>query len=752
MPYFPIQTIPEKDKLKPEWGAQHLDFAVTLLQNKGTRNTSVSQTFRRYNGEVDVNDVFYQNFSHTHGIKNKADIIHYNFARNKINLLLGEYLKRPIKATVFTENADAKTAKLEYMNMMYGLAAAREAVEKLKEVGVDVTNGAQIPQSADDPAWQNMSFKDKYETIMQIIINNTISEQDLLSKTSFNFLGVCLNAMCYHKIDVNEFTGAVNFMPIDIRDSIFVEIENDPFLERSPLKGAKIRKTISEVLKDTTLTKDQRSALEKAKSQNSYYTYAGQSKQIATYMRGGDLCVDVIHIEWISPTPEYFILSPKTKTQIEYAPESKYYLLPLKTSVYEDKPDKYVLVNPEDSEFEKKLAEVDKNKIPCVVKYRDVIWEATRIAGCIDVRVRPKPFITRKVDSPSEACNMSYGGFLFGTVDGVRISVFNQIDNINRALDIVLYQILKELNTAKGRSLVIDGANLPKDTSAKQFVYDLVNDGVTLIDSAADGNSGAPVDIRTIIQQYDLGFSQNLQSLFILKDQLLGMMDRLSGINDNREGYSPASETATNNTAAITASRTATEPLFYGFSKYIEKVLMNLAETQKITFGIFNQEKGRQILGDNEFGFLEILREIAYQSYGVSIHDSAKYATMQQSLDQAMGFALNSGKIEMIDWLNAKMAETFVQSKNVFESAMKRTQEIAAQQQQQEAQQQQQMMQMQQQSQSDEAAKARQEKHLGDIEKIDAKARATVAVKDKEAINKMHIDSNKAALESLNKK
>lgn len=746
---FPDQTVFLSEKMKPWWGAAHLDYAVGLLQYRGALYTGMDQTFKSYNGDKAGTDI-YKAFQGTYGKKNRSAVIAYRYGRNKINLLNGEYLKRPIHATVVTENSEAKTAKMESADFMLGAMAAKEAIETLKTVGVDVTNGMQIPNGPDDPIFMAMSFKDKNEKVMQVLLNVGIKELNILYKTAQNFLHCSLVSMCYGKLETDDH-GKTTYTPLDPRDGIFVEIENDPYLEKSPIKGARQRLPVNEILARYTLTKEQKELLVKSQGQTVAYGNDGK-RWLKTYRRGGDICADVIHIEWRSVIAEYWKLSPKTNAQLAFDPSTTHYTIPLKTETFEANPDNYFIVNPESNNYKKELAEMPKGKIAVIRRYKEDLWEATRIAGCIDVQVRRKFFQLRKIDNPAYVIDMSYVGFLYNTVDGVRVSIYNMIENLDNALDVVMYQILKELNILKGRILAIDRSMLGKDGNLKDIMWDAVNNGFFTTDSASDGNTGQAIDIQKLIQVLDLGFSSSLPMLLQLKDQLIGMMDRLSGINDNREGYSAASETVSNNNASINASRTATEPLFYGFGLFVEKLLMQICETYKITCGVYNKEKGRQILGDAKQGFLEVEDKIAYQDYGVSLQDGGKYAEMKQRMEAYNEFALNTKEITVFDVIKGELAETFVDYKTIYEDALKRTKEVAEKQQAAEMQNQQMMQQTQLQATTEQNKTNSDTKQQHNLETIAAKTKGNIIEKNAETFNKMHIDNNKALVDNLHSK
>jgi len=752
--FFPSQLVPEKDKNKPDWGRLHLDYAENLLIMKNNMFSTMSRLYQSYNGEkfnTSNVDGWLKSFGYTAGRINKAKMVSYRWSRNKLDLLNGEYLKRPIKATVETVNSDSKTAKLEQAYFMSGAMSAQEegVLEKLKGVGVDVTEGMQIPQSPDDPLWERMSFKDKNEEIMQIILDSDVKELGILWKTAKNFLDVEIVSGCWGKVDVTD-EGKVDYLIFDPRDAIYVEIENDPFCERSPLKGARHRMTLSEILSRYPLNNEQIKVVQAAQNNVTQYI---NGKKFNTYLwKGGDLCVDVIHIEWRSVRPEYFKLSPKTNNQMQLDPSTPYYTLPLGVDVFESAPDKYFLIEITDKTNWNDLFEtVPAGKIPVIRKYKEDVWEATRIGGCMDVQVRRKYFQLRKSDSKAYVLDLSYCGFNFQTVDGLRISLQENLGNFGNILDIVMYQILKELNSAKGRALFIDRGLLGPKQSVKEVVYDIVNDGFTTVDSTQDGQNLNGADITKLIHQQDLGFTPNLQMLFQLKDQMLAMMDRISGVNENREGFTPASSTATNATNSIAASRTITEPLFYHFSLFVEKLLMKICEVRKVTYAFYEAEKGRQILGDNKQGFLEVLNSIGYQDYDVTLDDGRRYADLRSKLDVYIPAALNAKEITVLDAINAEVAETYAEMKVAFKSALERVQKVASDQAEREHQ-----MAMEQnqanQAAMQQASDAMQDKKtVHDIDKIHAKGQSAIALENQKSLNKLHLENNNASNKIIEK-
>lgn len=731
MALFPNQEIPLKDR-GLNWVKLHLDYADNILSRRNSIYGIMDRLYNSYNGVKNADALRF--IEKNYGKQNKAKYISYRLGRNKIELLKGEWLNQPLRPTVTTINVDARVKKLDEADTMRGALSAREELAKLKEVGVDVMEGMDLPEGDPNEIWNSMSFKDKNEHVMQIILDNAIQELDLKHRFAKNLLDIEIASMCYGKIEMDN-EGNVDYIKIDPRDAIFDEIEGDDFIERSPIKGGRFRMTVSEVNRKYKLTKEQREML---KSLENTTTSVSGVKRPRTYQINGDLCVDVIHIEWLSALPTYYKLSPKTKAQLEIDPTEQYYKIQIDAKEYEENKAQY-----------DKL--VEKGKLGGIVtEWAEDIREAVRIGGVIDLDLGRKKFQPRRVDSPNKVLDMSYTGYLFNTVDGMRISLQQIVENFDSAFDVVMYQILKELNTAKGKVLGFNRAGLPQKKSMKEIMYDVLNDGWVDFDSSADGNvSGRDMRLEDMIQVYDLGVSSSFQQLIMLKNDIRATLDAITGINENRQGDIAASSTATNAQIAITASRNITTPMFYGMSKYVERVCMKLCEYYKLSYGFFKIEKGRQILGDLQQKFIEVEKEIGYQDYGVTIEDGGRYIEAKNRLMQLAEASLNAKELRMEDVLALDATESFAEAKSVLKTAWKDIKEAAQQQQQQQIQADQQMQQQQLQAQQQMMLENREDMQAAKISEIQEKTKGQIQIDNNKMGKQMIVDTNNIEQKSI---
>lgn len=732
---FPVQTLPEREK-NPDWVRLHLDYGQDLLRNSNYQRGLMDESFKSYNGIKPPESVLY--LTKTYGKQNRAKFIPYRAHNTKMKLMVGEFLTRPLNATVVTINREAKSAKMSQMDFMYGAMEAKTELEHLKnKVGVDVMEGAPIPEGEDDPIFERMSPKDKEESVMQIILNEQIPSLDLKQKFSNDLLNCAITSMIFGKVERDE-EGETRYISLDPRDSIYEEIKGDTYLEKSPILGSRQWMSVHDVLMRYKLTPAQVKKLEDIS--NNPQGYISQAGNVIRHSPVGGLVIEVIHIEWKSVRPTYFKKVLKTATQLMFDSTEKYIYTEMDTDAYESNVDWH-------------KQQVEKGKYEIEVKYSEDLWEATRIGGLkeLDTNMRRAFFQMRSVDDPTRILGGSYTGYMCNTVDGRRISLMNEMENWSNIFDIVMYQILKDINKHKGTVLGFNTAALGAKKSVTQINYDIVNDGFVTYDTSASGNfHGRDVSLNNILQTHDLGLSSSFGALMQFKNDILLMMDKMTGINNDREGQIQASATATNTNSAIQASRTITEPFFYGVYLYINKTLTKLVESTKVTWAFFKLEKGEQILGVSKFKYLKVSQEIGFKDYGVHLQDGGKYSEVKQFMQGMMEASLNAKEMRPEDALKFLLAESFADQKAVLEDSWAKIKQFEQEGQQAQMANQQQMQAQQLQQQLDIANADREDRQQNEKDNIILQGDTDIRVNNASASNKVIENDHKISLENLN--
>lgn len=658
--YFPRQDVLEIEKT-PAWYKQHIDFAEYIYRSGSSRISKMDRLFEGYNGVVRPKSVKY--LTDTYGQTNKNKFIDYRWGRTTLDILHGEYLKIPIESSVTTTNVEAKEGKMQQQNFNRGAAYVREDLERMKEFGVDPLQGM-IPEDPDDPDFENkINPRDKYEIIMQKIINAIVDKMDIHEKFATNFLHTEIVTREFGQNVVNEKSGDVYYEAIDPRDGIWMEFDGDPYMEKSIFMGRKERISINEVIGKFDLTDPQRQKLEEIRS--NFDDYCGDKQYEGRYSKeNGEYLVTVTHLEWYGLKRDYSKKSPKTKSQMEFsAPGDGFLDLDITAEGYE-----------------RNKAKADKNAAAngqeIITNFIETVYEATCVGHDLYLNCREKPFVIKDEDTGRPM--LSYTACVIKLIDGDAISMQETVENISSLLNVVMYQIVREIGKMKGKILAFNKDMTAPGKDTMGMLYDMLNE--SLIEYSA-GNLVGPggrtdVKVSEIIQEYDLGLSQSFGELVGLKNDLLMMLQMMTGVNNERIGDIQSSSTVTNAMQAIEASRTVTEALFYYNHGFNERVLTKMAETVKLVWGIYKPDKLKEILGSEDFAYLKDIEGLAENKYDVKLTNGRREQMLMEKITRYAEAYANSKELTFPNLVEVLMSQSLAEIKNVSVNGWKQVQKV----------------------------------------------------------------------------
>lgn len=656
---FPNQAVDEIDKT-PTWYKECMDFAQDLWRNGDFRTTKMNRLYNVYNGVTRENAVKY--LTDTYGWTNKNKYIDYRAGKTKIDILHGEYLKIPLNSTVRTINSDAIVAKLQQYDLNLGASHVKDDLTKLRSVGVDPMEGAEVPDPNDKDFQSKINPKDRYEIIMQRIIDVLIKELDLVEKFGSNFLDAEITSRMASYISVDKRTGSINLEAFDPREGIWFEFDRDPFMKRSWLMGRRRKMSLNEVLVKFELTDQQRTKLEHIRNNwNDYYTNPDMKGKYSIV--NGEYIVEVMHIEWMGLKNNYTKKSPKTKSQMEFSnPEDGFLNLDITAEGYE-------------RNKAKMNKEAERNGQSIVKEYTQELYQMWRIGFDMDIECGLKPFTMKDEDTGDPIS--SYSACVVKSVDGESISLQEIIENFSAQFNAVMFQIFREIGKMKGKVLGFDKGMMPKGTNVKKMLYKMLNDSLFEYSSAGITNmAGKDLQITNMLKEFDLGLSASFPELIALKTDLLQMLDIMTGINNERVGQIQASSTVSNAQQAVEASRTITEALFFYTHRYNENVLMKLAETAKIVYGRYRPDKLRTLLGYADFNWLMSSAGLEDQKYGVYLTNGRAESELMAKLSKYVDAYANSKELRFIDVFNFTMSQSLAEAKNFIEEGWKIVQKV----------------------------------------------------------------------------
>lgn len=633
---LPRTDITEKEKKANNymWFREFMEYACMGYYNKRKRLVKLNRLYDGYNGFIN-----YQQYIHLnkpYGNDNTTKYVDYRLMRTKVELIRGEQLALPINATVMTINPEAKTRKLDSISTIIGMHHCQEQIEKLRGIGVNVFDGMQPPQPAEgETIFDQLPEKEKNEVIMQYMVNDFIKRSDIKTKANENMFDAVIASECFSRTFINA-QNKVEHETIDPRNAIFEESENDPFCKNSPYHGHRKLMFVHQIENAFSMTDSERTQLHNLSNLSNLLTYNVPGRQYYDITNGA-LMIEVVYLEWDGWKEIY------EKSFITGFGEEETTII---SNEYYDK------------NRSKIASDIRANRYNINIKYKQTKYECVKIGHGMYINTREKPNQPLDVNEAWKT-DSDYNCCLINTVNGVRISLFQMTEHVDRIYNMVMYQIGRELVKAKGKIIVIDEAAVGATKTQVDTLYQITNDSVLWVNSAAEGNKGQR-DLQTLagIKEIDIGLSASVQTLINLKMELERTADSLTGILASRQGITPASMTSGNNQSSVEASRTTTGPLFYYHQRFMENFLNKAVDRLKIVWGHLTPEDGDNILGSENMEWLKATKDIAWDRFGTYISDSRQDAKIKETIRGYMPVAFQAKQLDFIGAIEFEMQQT----------------------------------------------------------------------------------------------
>lgn len=698
---MPRMLLPEKDK-DVKWVESMIDYIVgyltdssgslTLNRYKDIRN------YNMYNGQIHLND--YEYLTEQYGTTYPARLVNYPIIQPKIDLLLGEELRRPLDSKVSTINKEAVNRKEDYKVMLEMNKLLRTIHEEIKgETGFDIEmEGDQIDIPEDIDKYMRYNYKEAVEEAAQDGLEYLLNEQGLKEVFKNGFRDLLVTGKEFYKCEI------VNKNPtarrVDPRSIVYDVNDESEFLDQAQWIGEERFLTPNEILDEYRfdLDKDQVAEIVELSQVGSYEQINKYNTNMFNWIeweKGAGVRVRVVTVEF------------KALREVRY-----------KVS-----PNKH---NP-DEPFRKILPESYKAKPKDEIEsvYIDDVWEGTKIGGVVVTRARRRPNQVRSIDDAGHT-PLSYVGCIRNNQSGTPISLVDVMRNVQMLYNIVMYHIELTLARAGGKSVVYDVSQMPSNIGMdmQTVLYHIKNDGIIPINSRDEGGQTASFNQ---FSQVDFTLSNSVQQLVNLKLMLEETAGQMSGVSRQREGAVGQYEYVGNVQRSVVQSATITESWFHIHNEVKKSALARLCNLMKLAWQ--GGKKAASILGDGSYSIINIMPDIALQDFGVYVGDSGKDDSMRQSIQQLSQAALQSGSISLLDVIKVLKADTFTEAETVLEQGMDAMRQM--QEQQQQAQQQAAQAQAEQGS-ADTQAKLELEKLKGDNDARVAEINANSRVKSAE--------------------
>ena len=638
---MPSMVVSEKEK-NDEWCEQVINSIVGYMSTEGgvyaASRVKDIRNYQIYNGILNQSDYTY--LTEQYGLTYPARLVNYPIVTPKIDLLIGEELRRPLDMKVTTVNKDAVIRKHDHKVSLVMRELLGDFHKEIQDkMNIDVLQeGEGMPIPEDIETYMKYNYREMIEETAQDGLEYISNRYNLKDVFKEGFRDLLVTSKEFYKINIQN--GDPYVRRIDPRNLVFDDSFHSDYLDDAAWVGEERWLSVNEIndeYKDGLNTEnlmelDNMRNLYKGSDLNNY----NSSFEWVDVGHGKETRVRVVSAEWKSLRAMKFKLSEN-----KYDPSR-----PFRKMV-------------KDTYKKRKGENIE-------TKWVDDVWEATMIGGKILVNARRRDNQVRSVDDPGKT-PLSYVGCIKGHVTGASTSLVDLLDNIQMLYNIVVYQIELAMARSGGKAVVYDVSQLPTNVGMdmQQVLYHLKTDGIIPINSKDEGNQMSSFNQ---FQQIDFTLSQSVQQLINLKVMLEEMAGQISGVTKQREGSVGEYEYVGNVQRSVVQSSIITESWFYSHGEVKQRVLERLCNLMKVSWA--GGKKAGMILGDGAYKFLNVMPDIALQDFGIYVGDSGKDDAMKQVVQQLAQASLQAGTIDLLGIIKVLKADTMTEAEKVLEQAM----------------------------------------------------------------------------------
>ena len=281
-------------------------------------------------------------------------------------------------------------------------------------------------------------------------------------------------------------------------------------------------------------------------------------------------------------------------------------------------------------------------------------WEGTKIGKEIYLNMRPRQVQYNKISNPSY-CHPGIIGQIYNTNQGKAVSLVDRCKNYQYLYDVLWDRLNKAIATNYGKIFELDLAKVPENWEIDKWLHFAVVNKIAVIDSFKEGNHGAATGKlagsmntqggRAIDMETGNYIQQHIQLLEFIKME----MGEIAGVSAQRQGQISNNETVGGIERSVNQSSHITEFWFYTHEQLKLRALTAFLETAKVALK-GNNKKVQYILDDQSIEMLNIDgEEFSEADYGMVCTSSSKTAELEQAIKQyAQAFLQNGGSMSTI--------------------------------------------------------------------------------------------------------
>ena len=663
---IPRQRLPRSKKTK-SWGKAVIDdlekLSYTDTYNGRSTRYKKQINYDLFNGILDPDD--FEHVVNPYGFKEgefPATLQHYDIISPKINLLLGEEVRRPFNFRSVSVNEDA-ISEMEIGQKKVITEAYTDYIKSLVE-GMDPAAAEAKIKGIDK--YLKYSYSDVRERTSNHILKYLVREESLEYKFNAGFKDALIAG------EEIYWTGIISGEPrCRLVNPLDVTIISDPdsdFVEDAISIMEERWLTVPTIIDEYYQSPDFTDKI--AKSLESDFGGNGQNfgtdsvnyPDVTMVIKGDDSTrhktnlknrshdsdgtIRVLRCEWKSQRKVGFLyLQAEGQEVVELVSED--------------------FEAPEEA-IKDKDGYLHFDDMRLKWYWISEYWEGTKIGDDVYLDIQPKQNQRRNMDNPS-ICKSGYVGLIYNARNSESISFIDRAKPYQYLNNVSHYRLELGMAKDKGKVAVMDVAQIPgsEGWDVDKWMYYLDAMGVMFINSQEEGKRGQSSNFNQF-QSIDLSTQTYIQTHIGIIESIEQKLGELSGVSRQRMGQVQTSELVGNVERSISQSSAITEVWFYQHNEVKRRVLEAMLDVARIAW-----RKGKKInfvTDDLSRQMLSVGDEFSNTQYGVFIGNTSKDNKNLAEAKSLLQAAMQGDKVKFSEAVTVLNSDSLVDIRKAIES------------------------------------------------------------------------------------
>ncbi len=302
------------------------------------------------------------------------------------------------------------------------------------------------------------------------------------------------------------------------------------------------------------------------------------------------------------------------------------------------------------------------------------VWTGTRIGQDIYCMMGPKQNQFRSLDNPFHV-KLGYHGLVLNSMNAPSTSLMDRMKPFQYLYFIVMHKLKKLIAQDKGKIFHFDISMVDPKIGLEKTMYYLTDLNIDIYNPLQNAQAPGWSQRGKVSNSTDMSTSQHIANYVSILAMIDQQISDVAGVTRQREGQAMANESVTNAQSNIQMSSVITEVYFQAHNKLWEEVLTSLVQTAQNTY------KGKSmikqfILDDMGIQTLELTPDsLLNADFGVFISDAARDHEVFEQLKSLAQALIQNDKATFSDLIRTLKAD----STEELESFIKQSEEQAQQ-------------------------------------------------------------------------